>query len=196
VVRIHQATQTWIRSEVKVPQGGAPLGRGRIRGIEFRCFLFCSIQFHSFQFHRFQILWHPMGARMKLRRITTVLVVDRVEDQIAFWVDGVGMELEVTVPHEQSVGFAILKQGTTELMLQSRASVAADIPSLARDKYTTALFIEVDDLDSVIDRLRPYEQIYDRRTTFYGADEIGFRDPSGNAITFAQFSKKAESTAV
>jgi len=131
---------------------------------------------------------------MTLHRITTVLVVDRIEEQLAFWVEGVGMELEVTVPHEQSIGFAILKQGTTELMLQSRASVAADIPSLARDKYTTALFIEVNDLDQLIPRLGSFEQIYERRTTFYGADEIGFRDPSGNAITFAQFSKTAETT--
>lgn len=131
---------------------------------------------------------------MTLHRITTLLVVDRVEDQLAFWVEGVGMELEVSVPHEQSLGFAILKQGSTELMLQSRASVAADIPSLARNKYNTALFIEVDDLDSLIARLGSYEQIFDRRTTFYGADEIGFRDPSGNAITFAQFSKTVETT--
>lgn len=71
-------------------------------------------------------------------------------------------------------------------MYQSRASVAADLPSLAADEYRTVLFIEVDDLDAVERSMEGIEVVQPRRTTFYGMTEIGIHEPGGNVIVFAQ----------
>jgi hypothetical protein len=79
-----------------------------------------------------------------------------------------------------------------ELMLQSRASVAADVPAMARDSYRTALFIEVEDLAPIRRAVAGLPALFEERTTFYGAREVGVRDPEGNPILFAQFEKPAK----
>lgn len=122
-----------------------------------------------------------------LKKLTPVLFVERIEDQLPFWVDRVGFEKTVEVPHEGALGFVILQRNGVELMLQSLASVAADVPALADEASHVPLFIEVDDIDAIERRLDGIEKLYPRRTTFYGATEIGVRDPAGNPVTFAQF---------
>jgi catechol 2,3-dioxygenase-like lactoylglutathione lyase family enzyme len=74
-------------------------------------------------------------------------------------------------------------------MLQSRASVADDNPSAARDAYRSALFIEVDDLARVRRAVDGLPLVFDERTTFYGSREICLRDPDGNVVVFAQFER-------
>ena len=54
----------------------------------------------------------------------------------------------------------------------------------------TYLFVEVDDLAAVERALKPYKIVIPRRVTPYGANETGYREPSGHFVTFAQFPKK------
>lgn len=123
-----------------------------------------------------------------LKKLTPVLFVDRVEDQLPFWVERLGFEKTVEVPHEGAAGFVILVRDGVELMIQSHSSVAADVPALAGEQSNTSMFFETTDLDDIEQRLDGVEKIFPRRTTFYGAIEIAVRDPAGNAVTFAQFS--------
>jgi hypothetical protein len=51
----------------------------------------------------------------------------------------------------------------------------------------TLLFIEVDDIDATERAMQGVEFVFPRRTTFYGAQEIGVREPGGHSVTFAQF---------
>ena len=72
-------------------------------------------------------------------------------------------------------------------------TVAEDVPSLAATPMGgNMLFIEVTDLDAVITLLGDTPVTFPRRTTFYGMNEIGVREPGGNAVTFAE---KAQATA-
>jgi len=71
-------------------------------------------------------------------------------------------------------------------MYQSRASVAADLPSLAEGAHRTVLYIEVGDLNAVEAAVAGAEVVQPRRTTFYGMMEIGVREPGGNVVIFAQ----------
>jgi len=125
---------------------------------------------------------------MKVNRLTPVLVVDRIEPCLAFWVDRLGFSKTAEVPHGDRLGFIILERDDIQLMYQTAASIADDVGPLEGFPLGgTALFIVVDDLDAIQSAMNGVQPLIPRRTTFYGADELIFREPGGNVVTFAQF---------
>lgn len=127
-------------------------------------------------------------ASVNVRRVTPVLAVETVEASLEFWEGRLGFEKTVTVPHGETVGFAILVQNGTEVMLQSVASILEDLGSSTGEVNgrSAALFIEVADLEAVEQALAGYPIEMPRRTTFYGMHEIGVREPGGHFVVFAQ----------
>lgn len=124
-----------------------------------------------------------------LKKITPNLFVDSVEEQLPFWVDILGFEKTVEVPEQEGsdrIGFTILVCDQVEIMLQSWKSVEDDIGWTEREAQSS-LFIEVDNIDAIEERLVRIDKVVERRTTFYGATEIGVQDPAGNLVIFAQF---------
>ncbi|MCI0432962.1 MAG: VOC family protein [Gemmatimonadetes bacterium] len=127
----------------------------------------------------------------QIKRITPILFVEAIEPCLPFWVDRLGFEKTAEVPHGDRLGFVILARDGTELMIQTRASVAEDVPDLAGTPMKgTFLFIEVASADSIELALAGIEHVIPRRKTFYGADEIVVREPAGNTVIFAEFEKK------
>lgn len=123
-----------------------------------------------------------------MKKLTPVLYVEEIEPCLPFWVDRLGFEKIAEVPEGDRLGFVILTKGGVEIMYQTRESVQKDMPALVDTPMGGALlFIEVDDLDAVERALEGADVVFPRRTTFYGAQEIGVREPGGNAVTFAQF---------
>jgi uncharacterized glyoxalase superfamily protein PhnB len=121
------------------------------------------------------------------KRLTPVLVVDAVQPSIDFWEKRLGFTKTVEVPHENTVGFAILVKGDVEVMLQSVDSVRADLGKSGDvTGRSTALFMEVSDLAAVEAALQGYPIELPRRTTFYGMHEVGVKEPGGHFIIFAQ----------
>jgi hypothetical protein len=125
-----------------------------------------------------------------MKKLTPVYVVERIESCLEFWVGRLGFEKVVEIPEGNALGFVILTRGHVEIMYQSRASVAKDISALAVEMAGTGspngTYIEVSDIDDVERRLAGCDLVVPRRTTFYGATEIGVREPAGNLILFAQ----------
>ncbi|HWK88352.1 MAG TPA: VOC family protein [Longimicrobium sp.] len=121
-----------------------------------------------------------------MKKLTPVLVVDSISPCARFWTERLGFAQTVEVPHENEVGFVILVKDGVEIMYQTRASVAADLPPLAEGPYRTVLFIEVDDIDAVERAMQGADIVHPRRTTFYGMHEIAVREPGGNLVVFAQ----------
>ena len=123
-----------------------------------------------------------------VQKITAVLAVEHVEPSLEFWQERLGFEVTVTVPHEDHLGFAILVKDGLEVMLQSVASILADLGSATGEVNgrSAALFVEVGDLDAVEKSLDGYPIEMPRRTTFYGMTEIGVREPGGHFLVFAQ----------
>lgn len=120
-----------------------------------------------------------------LKRITPVLLVDEIEPCVPFW-EALGFDKTADVMHEGRLGFVILEKSGLEIMYQTRASVASDLPALAdAPGGGTYLFLEVMDLDQTIEAVEGAPIVFPRRKTFYGMEEIGVREPGGNAITFA-----------
>jgi hypothetical protein len=125
-----------------------------------------------------------------MKKLTPVYVVERIEPCLDFWVGRLGFEKVVEIPEGNALGFVILTRGNVEIMYQSLASVAKDISALAVEMAGTGspngTYIEVSDIDDVERRLAGCDLVVPRRTTFYGATEIGVREPAGNLILFAQ----------
>jgi catechol 2,3-dioxygenase-like lactoylglutathione lyase family enzyme len=120
-----------------------------------------------------------------MNSIVSTLIVPSIEACLPFYVERLGFTQTVDVPHDGKLGFVILKRGNLELMLQSRASVAADIAELDPDGFRAALYIEVDQLAPIRQALAGWPLVVPERTTFYGAREIIVRDPAGNVLAFA-----------
>ena len=131
----------------------------------------------------------------QMKKATPIMTVEAVEPCLRFWTD-LGFEVTATVPHGDTMGFAMLNKGNVELMYQSLASVAEDLgpageatghPDLPRELAgsTTTLFIEVEDLDPLVAALADADVVVPRRQTFYGMDEIFVRAPCGTLVGFA-----------
>jgi uncharacterized glyoxalase superfamily protein PhnB len=125
---------------------------------------------------------------IEVKRITAVLLVEEIEPCLNFWVERLGFTKTAEVPDGNKLAFVILQKGATEVMYQTFASVEKDNAQLAKDmrKGPTFLYVEVDDLDAVIAALKGVPVAMPVRTTFYGAKEIGVKDPAGHFVTFAQ----------
>jgi len=126
---------------------------------------------------------------MSVKKVTAVLLVPEIEPCLKFWVDRLGFEKTVEVPDGSKLGFVTLQKGSVELMYQTYASVEKDNPSSLQgiQRGPTFLYIEVENLDTVLEAMKGVPLSMPVRTTFYGAKEFGVKDPAGHSITFAQF---------
>jgi uncharacterized glyoxalase superfamily protein PhnB len=126
---------------------------------------------------------------VNVTRLTTILIVDAIEPALAVWTNVLGFEKTVEVPRGDKLGFVILARDRIELMLQTRASIAGDMPKVVETGVTHMLYADVASLDDAIASLDSAEVVVPRRKTFYGADEIWVRDRSGTIIGFAELPK-------
>lgn len=129
---------------------------------------------------------------------TPVLFVDSIEPSEAFF-RKLGFRRSVEVGDEESgePGFVILTQegegggdAGIGVMLQTRASAAGDMATVDAGLFEASrafLFMSVPDLGTAERALEGHEQFMPRRDTFYGATEIGYREPGGHHVVLAQF---------
>ncbi len=124
---------------------------------------------------------------MAVKKISAVLLADRIEPCIKFW-EHLGFEKTMDVPGEGGLVFAILKKESMELMYQTYASVEAEEGGHKNFvKGPTFLYVEVDDLEATRRAVADAKIAMPDRTTFYGSKEFGVKDPAGHIVTFAQF---------
>jgi hypothetical protein len=131
-----------------------------------------------------------------LQKATPVLIVERIEPIIPFW-EKLGATVTVQVPDgtaaDGRLAFIILRHGPIELMYQTLASLREDLvgASTAKEAFRAEwqqsyLYLEVARLAEVERALAHERLIMPRRTTFYGSTELGYADPAGNVIVFAE----------
>ena len=125
------------------------------------------------------------------QKATPVLFVETIAPSLAFWRDRLGFAITTEVPGEDGPVFVILAGNGIELMLQTTASLAADPngTAMAWRGDRSCLFIEVDSIDALALAMEGCEIVAPRHETFYGATEIGYREPGGHFVTFAQFQR-------
>lgn len=125
---------------------------------------------------------------MNIKKITPVLYADELEPCVKFWSERFGLQKTVEVPDGDRLGFVILQKGNVELMYQSYASARKDAAAIASEIEggRTFLYIEVEKLDPFIAATKTANVVLPLRTTFYGATEIGVKDPAGHVVVFAE----------
>lgn len=120
-----------------------------------------------------------------LKKLTTVLIVDAIEPQLPIW-EKLGYQIVTRVPDQGTLGFVILNGNAGELMLQTKASIAEDIPDIAERKPSVGLYADVDSIAKTQRALAGAELIVDKRKTFYGAIESWFVLPGGTVLGLAE----------
>jgi len=125
---------------------------------------------------------------MTVRKLTPILFAEEIEPSLRFWVERLGFEKTIDVPEGNKLAFAILQKGAVELMYQTYASAEKDVSAISPEvrKGPSFLYVEVESLDQAIIAIEGSELVMPVRTTFYGAKEIGIKDPAGHVIIFAQ----------
>jgi uncharacterized glyoxalase superfamily protein PhnB len=125
---------------------------------------------------------------VKLQTLAPVLIVEAVEPCIAFWTDRFGFTVENEVPGpDGKLIFASVKNGTIEVMYQTRASVLAEDPKADVKGHSVALFFTVDDIEVAEEAAKGAPVVKARHKTFYGSTEFYVKEPGGNTVGFAAF---------
>ena len=124
----------------------------------------------------------------EVKKITPILFAEELEPCIKFWSERFGLEKTVEVPDGERIGFVILQKDNVELMYQSFASARKDAPTISGEIEggRTFLYLEVEELEPFIAATQSANVVLPLRTTFYGAKEIGVKDPAGHVVVFAE----------
>jgi len=122
---------------------------------------------------------------MTPKKLTTLFVVDRIEPCLPAW-EALGYRVIVRVPEVGPLGFVILKSKLGELMLQTKKSLAADLPSVAKRKPRSLLYADVTSLTEAKKALRGATVLVPRRKTFYGATEAWLELEGGVILGLAE----------
>jgi uncharacterized glyoxalase superfamily protein PhnB len=137
---------------------------------------------------------------LRYESVAPVLIVERVEPTRDFFRDRLGFTQTTVVADGPStssgqaeLGFAMLEKDGVEVMIQSHASVIADVgPDAARAINETisargavGLYFTVSDVELIVPAVADAGVIVPLRKTFYGMHEITVREPGGHALTFA-----------
>jgi uncharacterized glyoxalase superfamily protein PhnB len=125
---------------------------------------------------------------MKVKKLTPVLFVKRIEPCLDFWEKRLGFARVAEVAEGDHIGFVLLVRDGIEVMYQTWSSVGEDIPPLGREVTTSRqfLYVDVDDLAPFETALSGIDYVLPKRKTFYGATEVIVREPAGHVVAFAQ----------
>jgi catechol 2,3-dioxygenase-like lactoylglutathione lyase family enzyme len=124
------------------------------------------------------------------RKLTPNLIVASVDRSLAFYVDVLGFERGMTVPEQAPFVFAAVTGGAVEIFFNDRTTVAKESPQFGGRSIGgrgNTMFIEVEGIDALHDRLKPQVKIaMPIVTQWYGMREFAIEDPDGYGITFAE----------
>lgn len=130
---------------------------------------------------------------LRYESLAPVLIVERVEPTRDFFRDRLGFAQVAEVAHGDALGFVMLRKDDVTIMVQSHASVIADVGEDAARSVNEAisgrgaatLFLTVSDVEILIPQVADADVLVPPRKTFYGMHEIVVREPGGHAVTFA-----------
>ncbi|HEY3667170.1 MAG TPA: hypothetical protein VGL19_14265 [Polyangiaceae bacterium] len=122
---------------------------------------------------------------MNLTKLSTLLVVDAIEPCLPTW-QALGYAVTVRVPEAGPAVFTILAGPSAEIMLQTRASLAEDLPAVAARNPTHLLYADVASLAEAARALASVTVLVPQRKTFYGANEIWLELPGGMILGLAE----------
>lgn len=124
-----------------------------------------------------------------LKKLTPNLMVEDVQQTLAFYTEVLGFTVLTTVPEHPPFGFAIVQRDQVMLMFQSRPSLSDNVPALTGSPIgaSQTFYIEVEGILELYEALRgKVEIVVDLHKTFYGTQEFYFRDGNGYILSFSE----------
>jgi lactoylglutathione lyase len=124
-----------------------------------------------------------------LKKLTPNLMVEDVGQTLTFYQDILGFHVVTTLPETAPFDFAIVQRDGVELMFQSRQSLSDNVPALTGSTIgaSQTFYIEVTGIADLYQQLRDkVDIVVDFHTTFYGTQEIYFRDINGYILSFSE----------
>lgn len=126
---------------------------------------------------------------MKINSCTPNLMVKSVNESIAYYQEHFGFELVDSVPQTGDYIWAQIRHGNVTLMFQSEASLREEFAPMKDISMggSLTLFITLEGLSDVYAKVKDQiDMVVDLHETFYGMNEITFRDLNGYYITLAE----------
>lgn len=124
------------------------------------------------------------------KSMTTNLMVENVDESVAFYRDILGFSVINSVPKDSGdLQFAIISRDNLMLMLQEKGNLIEEYPILNTSKVhpSVTLYIMVGNFDDLYKEIRSkHEILCDIHNTFYGAKEFAIADNSGYVLTFTE----------
>lgn len=124
------------------------------------------------------------------KNMTTNMMVESVDNAIAFYKDTLGFSVVASVPGKNSeLQFAILSKDNLMLMLQEKRNFIEEYPVLNTLKVqpSVSLYIKVDNFDALYEEIKSkYPINTELHTSFYGAREFAIIDADGYVLTFTE----------
>jgi uncharacterized glyoxalase superfamily protein PhnB len=123
-----------------------------------------------------------------IERMTPILTVESIEPVVAFWEALDFVALSPSYVDGRLIFSAFSKDGY-DVHYQTLEQVAQNIPAATEmlGGSTSLVYVRVNDLDAIVERLGDAEIAIPRRQTAWGSDEIYVREPGGHIIGFAAF---------
>jgi uncharacterized glyoxalase superfamily protein PhnB len=126
---------------------------------------------------------------LRLKKLTPNLMVEDVRQTLTFYQDILNFSAVMTLPEIAPFDFAIVQRNGVDLMFQSRQSLSENVPALAGSAISASqtFYIEVAGINELYQQLRDkVEIVVDLHTTFYGTQELYFRDINGYVLSFSE----------
>jgi uncharacterized glyoxalase superfamily protein PhnB len=128
-----------------------------------------------------------------ISKSTPILHVARVEPSVKFWTERFGFQKTISVPEGDHLGFVAVEGGGLELMYQTYSGMKSDAGNplaAAVDEGPTFLFMEVPDINAIINALKGVDIVLPLYESSYGAKEVAVREPGGHFVIFSQMPQR------
>ena len=119
-----------------------------------------------------------------MKKAVSSLLVETIEPSLVFWTERLGFSKAVEVPGDDGIAFVMLINGEIEVHLQTRASAVKDMPYFAGTQMppTSFLYVDVEDVHGLYEKLKDCEIILPPEKTFYGATHFFLKEPGGHVL--------------
>jgi len=124
-----------------------------------------------------------------INKSTPILHVDKVEPSLNFWTERFGFAATIQVPEDDHIGFVAIEKGPIELMFQTHQGMRAksnNVLASAAAPGPSFIFMEVQDINAVIEALKGVDLVQELHETPYGAKEVVVKEPGGHFVIFSQ----------
>lgn len=125
-----------------------------------------------------------------MNKLTPVLMVNNVQESIAFYSSVFGFETTIAVPSKEEPVFAAIEKDGIEIMLQERSNMEGEYQLFKGKELggTFTLYLDLGEVKPLYDICKSNNVTFvnDLHKTFYGADEFAISDNNNYTLVITK----------